>query len=159
MNDCANSKSQNRTQQTVRSTSEDSTKRKGELVNVSAEGAWLKRTYGTWHYQMNSGGWIPVESHRVTQQHLRFRSLEAKFPTTLSAVANQCVDVLWQTQQLAIWIFYLQLQQVAAALEPVHSLHHINNTHQFEAPAGQRRWETQWNVCHSNLQQSRKQCM
>lgn len=83
----------------------------------------------TRHYEVDGGNRIPAEAHRVAQHQLRFRPSETEVIAALPAVANQSVDVVRQAQQLAVRIFQLQLQEVAAALDPVHALHHVNHTH------------------------------
>ena len=92
----------------------------------------------TRYYEVDGGGRIPAEAHRVTQHQLRLRSLETQVLAEFPAVANQSVDVVRQAQQLAARIFQLQLQKVAAALDPVRALHHVNHAHQLKLPARKR---------------------
>lgn len=89
----------------------------------------------TRYYEVDGGDRIPAEAHRVTHHQLRFLVLEIEVHAAVPAVANQSVDVVRQPQQLAVNIFQLQLQKVAAALDPVHALHHVNHAHQREPPA------------------------
>lgn len=88
----------------------------------------------TRHYEMNSGIGIPAEPHRVAQNQLRLRALEEKVLAALRVVANQSVDVVRQTQQLAIGVLQLQLQEVAAAPVSVHTLNNIKHANQCESP-------------------------
>lgn len=83
---------------------------------------------------MNDDQRVPVEAHRVAQHQLRFQGLESEVPAARPAVANQSVDVVRQTQQLAVDIFQLKIQKVAAALEAVDALLHINNSDQRKPP-------------------------
>lgn len=83
---------------------------------------------------MNDDQRVPVEAHWVAQHQLRFEVLETEVPAARPAAANQNVDVVRQTQQLAIDIFQLQLQEVAAALEAVNTLLHIHNSDQRKPP-------------------------
>lgn len=90
----------------------------------------------TWYYNVDGGSWIPLEAHRVTQQKVRLRLLVIEVCVAVLAVAKQCVDVVRQAQQLVIhFIFNLQLQEVAATPDPIHTFHHMKNTHQCEPPA------------------------
>ncbi len=86
----------------------------------------------TRYNEVDGGSRIPVKAHRVTQHQLRLWLLGGEF---LAALAAQTVDVVRQAQQLAAHIFHLQLQEVAAALDLVNTLHHVNHTYQRELSA------------------------
>lgn len=93
-------------------------------------------TSGTWHYEVDSGSRIPDEAHWVAQHLLMLGPLDTKVLALMFPVANQGIDVVRQPQQLALPVFQLELQKVAAALDAVHTLHHIDHTHQGEPAAG-----------------------
>lgn len=93
------------------------------------------QVYSTWHYEVDHGNRIPAEAHRVAEQSLRFWLLEVWVPAVGPAIGYQSIDVVWYTQQLAIHIFQFQFKKVAAALEVIHTLHHVNHTYQLKPPA------------------------
>lgn len=86
----------------------------------------------TWNNEVNGGQGIPAEAHRVAQHRLRLGALQAEVP----AVAGQNVDVVRQTQRLAVGVPQLQIQKVAAGLEAVNTPHHINDPDQRKHPTG-----------------------
>lgn len=79
---------------------------------------------------------IPAETHRVAQHQLGLDRSESHVLASAPAVAVQSVDVVRQTEQLAVRVSQFQLQQVAAALDAVHALHDVDHAHQRELPTG-----------------------
>lgn len=91
----------------------------------------------TWHDDIDGGSRIPLEPHRVAQHLLGLSVRVTQVPSVESAVAVQRVDVLRQSQQsAAVVVLHFQLQQVAAALQAVHALLHVDHAHQREPAAG-----------------------
>lgn len=92
----------------------------------------------TGYYEVDRGGRIPAEAYGVAQHQLSLGLRQIDVPVAIPAVAKQSVDVVRQTQQLPVYIFHFKLQEVAAALDAVDTLNHVNHTHQCKSSAG---WE------------------
>lgn len=88
---------------------------------------------------MYRGSWIPLEAHGVAQNWLV--GWLGGLATAVLVVVNQCrfdtpINVVRQSQHLAVPVFHLKFQEVTTAMGAVSTLHHIHHTHQREQAAG-----------------------
>lgn len=84
----------------------------------------------TWHYDVDGGSRIPLETRRVAQHLLGLSVRVGEVPGLEPVVVLQCVDVMRQPQQSAALILHFQLQEVATAPQAVHTLLHVDHAHQ-----------------------------